>query len=155
MKNILRIMIALGVFFSGVIFVPAMGLPRVGFNWQRYAGVYNPASLQINHPSGSPGSYFTITGTGFSPETVVNVVANGVLLGELDTSETGDLLFLINSGGADVGYYQIEVTGNEAAATQLILDGEDPTWPVEDEGPVFNLPAGIAQQVLFMPVIVK
>jgi hypothetical protein len=146
-------MIALGVFFSGVIFVPAMGLPRVGFNWQRYAGVYNPASLQINHPSGSPGSYFTITGTGFSPETVVNVVANGVLLGEMETSETGDLLFLINSSGADEGYYQIEVTGNEAAATQLILDVEDPTWPAEDEGPVFNLPAGIAQQVLFLPVI--
>jgi hypothetical protein len=32
---------------------------------------------------------------------------------------------------------------------------EDPTWAVEDEGPVFNLPAGIAQQVVFMPVIVK
>lgn len=155
MKNILRIMIALGVFFSGVIFVPAMGLPRAGFNWQRYAGVYNPASLQINHPNGSPGSYFTITGTGFSPETTVNVVANGVTLGEMDTSETGDLLFLINSSGADEGYYQVEVIGNEAAATQFILDLDEPTWPAEDEGPVFNLPAGIAQQVLFMPVIVK
>jgi len=32
---------------------------------------------------------------------------------------------------------------------------DEPTWPAEDEGPVFNLPAGIAQQVLFMPVIVK
>ena len=155
MKNILRIMIALGVFFSGVIFVPAMGLPRVGFNWQRYAGVYNPANLQINHPSGSPGSFFTVTGTGFSPETMVDVVANGVSLGGLETSETGDLLFLIDSSGADDGYYQIEVIGNEAATTQLVLDVDEPTWPAEDEGPVFNLPAGIAQQVLFMPVIVK
>jgi len=154
-KNILRIMIALGVFFSGVIFVPAMGLPRVGFNWQRYAGVYNPANLQINHPSGSPGSFFTVTGTGFSPETMVDVVANGVSLGGLETSETGDLLFLIDSSGADDGYYQIEVIGNEAATTQLVLDVDEPTWPAEDEGPVFNLPAGIAQQVLFMPVIVK
>jgi len=154
-KNILRIMIALGVFFSGVIFVPAMGLPRVGFNWQRYAGVYNPANLQINHPSGSPGSFFTVTGTGFSPETMVDVVANGVSLGGLETSETGDLLFLIDSSGADDGYYQIEVIGNEAAITQLVLDVDEPTWPAEDEGPVFNLPAGIAQQVLFMPVIVK
>jgi len=81
-KNIIRILIAMGVFFSGVLLVPAMGLPRVGFNWQRYAGVYNPASLEINHPSGSPGSYFTVTGSNFSPETTVSVSANGFVLGE-------------------------------------------------------------------------
>lgn len=155
MKNILRILIALGVFLSGVVLVPAMGLPSVGFNWQRYAGVYNPANLEINHTSGSPGSYFTVTGTGFSPETTVNVSANGVLLGVLDTSETGDLLFLINSNSADLGFYLIEAVGNEAAATQLILNLDDPQWPAEDEGPVFALPAGIAQQVLYMPVIIK
>lgn len=155
MKNFLRITIALGVFLSGVVLVPAMGLPSVGFNWQRYAGVYNPANLEINHPSGSPGSYFTVTGTGFSPETTVNVSANGILLGVLDTSETGDLLFLINSDGADLGFYLIEVVGNEAAATQLILNSDDPQWVAEDEGPVFVLPTGIAQQVLYMPVIVK
>ncbi len=155
MKNIIRLVIAMGVFFSGVLLVPAMGLPRVGFNWQRYAGVYNPSSLDINHVSGSPGSFFTITGSNFSPETTVSVSANGFVLGEVDTSETGDLLFLISSASADAGYYMIEVIGNEAAATQLIIDPDAPQWPVEEEGPLFSLPAGIAQQVLFMPVIVK
>jgi hypothetical protein len=148
-------MIALGAFFSGVIFVPAMGLPRVGFNWQRDAGVYNPASLEVNYPNGRPGSIFTKTGMGFSPETNVKVYANGFELGELPSSETGDLLFLINSADADPGFYMIEVIGNEAAATQIILNLDAPLRSAEEEGPVFNLPAGIAQQVLFMPVIVK
>ena len=66
MKYITRIAIALSVLISGLALVPFMGLPTQGFNWQRYAGVYNPATLQVNHDTGAPGSFFTVFG-GISP----------------------------------------------------------------------------------------
>ncbi len=65
------------------------------------------------------------------------------------------MLFLIDSTGADNGFYMIEASGNESAATLIILKADAPQWSPENEGVIFNLPAGIAQQVLFMPVIIK
>ncbi len=155
MKYITRIAIVLSVFLFGVGLIPVFGLPTQGFNWQRYAGVYNPATLQVNHTVGAPGSFFSVSGANFSANTLVSVSANGVLLGELQSNDSGELFFLINSSGADTGYYMIEAAGNESAATLIILDEDAPLWSAENEWDVFNLPAGIAQQVLFMPVIIK
>lgn len=155
MKYITRIAIALSVLISGLALVPFMGLPTQGFNWQRYAGVYNPATLQVNHDTGAPGSFFTVFGGNFTPNTPVTVSANGVVLGEVLTSDSGELMFLIDTTGADLGFYMVEASGNESAATQIILQENAPQWAPENEGVVFNLPAGIAAQMIFMPVIIK
>lgn len=155
MKYFIRVAMTLGVFLIGIGLIPVMGLPTQGFNWQRYAGVYNPATLQVNHTIGAPGSFFTLFGGNFSPNTPVSVFTNGVMLGEVQTNENGELMFLINSSGADLGYYMIEAIGNEAAATLIILRDDAPVWNPENEAIVFNLPAGIAQQLLFMPMISK
>jgi hypothetical protein len=154
-KYITRIAIALSVLISGLALVPFMGLPTQGFNWQRYAGVYNPATLQVNHETGAPGSYFTLFGGNFSPNTPVTVSVNGIVLGEVQSSDSGELMFLINSTGADLGFYAVEASGNESAATQIILQEGAPTWSPENEGVVFDLPAGIAAQLRFMPLIIK
>jgi hypothetical protein len=154
-KYITRIAIALSVLISGLALVPFMGLPTQGFNWQRYAGVYNPATLQVNHDTGAPGSFFTVFGGNFTPNTPVTVSANGVVLGEVLTSDSGELMFLIDTTGADLGFYMVEASGNESAATQIILQENAPQWAPENEGVVFNLPAGIAAQMIFMPVIIK
>lgn len=155
MKYITRIAIALSVLISGVALVPFMGLPTQGFNWQRYAGAYNPAMLTVNHDTGAPGSFFTFFGGNFSPNTAVTISVNGIVLGEVVTSDSGELLFLVNSTGADLGYYAVEASGSEVAATQIILQESAPTWAPENEGVVFNLPAGIAAQLRFMPLIIK
>jgi hypothetical protein len=154
-KYITRIAIALSVLISGLALVPFMGLPTQGFNWQRYAGVYNPATLQVNHDTGAPGSFFTVFGGNFTPNTPVTVSANGVVLGEVLTSDSGELMFLIDTTGADLGFYMVEASGNESAATQIILQENAPQWAPENEGVVFSLPAGIAAQMIFMPVIIK
>jgi hypothetical protein len=155
MKSMARIFIAMLVFLTGVILVPAMGLPTEGFNWQRYAGVYDETSLTINHDSGAPGSFFTVLGTNFSPESMVGVFANGVFLGELETTESGDLLFLIDSTAAEDGYYLLEVIGSESAQTRVLIRADDTLWPQEDEGPVFLLaqPDIAPYYLIFMPVI--
>lgn len=155
MKYITRIALTLGVFLIGVGLIPVMGLPTQGFNWQRYAGVYNPATLQVNHTVGAPGSFFTVFGGNFSPNSQVSVFANGVLMGEVQSDDAGELMFLINSSGADLGYYMIEAIGNEGAATLIIISEDAPVWLPENEAIVFNLPVGIAQQLLFMPLINK
>jgi hypothetical protein len=155
MKNLIRITVALVVFFSGVVLVPAMGLPTQGFNWQRYANVYQQATLEINHESGAPGSFFTITGSNFSSQTMVSISANGVLLGNLETSEFGDLIFLIDSTGAGDGYYLIQVQGTETAGTKLLIDSTGTLWSQEDDGTVFGLdsPGLVPFELLFMPLI--
>ncbi len=155
MKNLIRITVVMVIFLSGVLLVPAMGLPTQGFNWQRYANVYDQASLEINHESGAPGSFFSISGSNFSSKTMVNIYANGVLLGNLETSEFGDLLFLIDSTGAGDGYYLIQVQGTETAGTKLLVDTTGTLWSQEDEGTVFSLnaPGLVPFELLFMPLI--
>jgi hypothetical protein len=153
MKDLFKILITLALFTSGVVLVPAMGLPTEGFRWQRYAGVYAPASLQTNHSVGQPGSFFTVFGSNFTPDTSVNVSANGVLLGQVLADEDGELLFLIDSAGADEGTYFIEATGAETGLTQFDLSADAPLWPQEAEGVIFTLPAGIAVNLVRLPMI--
>ena len=155
MKDLYKLIIALSVFVSGVALVPVMGLPTVGFNWQRYAGVYAPAVLDINHTSGAPGSFLTVQGSGFTPETSVNIIVNGLLLGTVEADSDGMLAFQIDSTGADTGTYFLEATGAETGLTQFNLQEDDSVWPAEGEGVVFQLPAGIAVNLVRLPVLIK
>ena len=155
MKDVYKILIALSMFISGAALVPVMGLPTVGYNWQRYAGVYAPDVLQINHTSGQPGSFFSVTGSNFTPETTVNVSVNGVLLGTVDADSNGALAFQIDSTGADTGTYFLEATGVETGLTQFDLSEDQPLWPQEGIGDVFLLPAGIAVNMVRLPVILN
>jgi hypothetical protein len=154
-KNIIRVSLALVVIFAGATLVPAMGLPDQGFNWQLYAGVYNPTVLQANHLAGQPGSFFTFNGVNFSPGTTVTVSANNVVLGTVQASALGDFLFLIDTTGAGTGYYEVKAVGSESVATRINLSASDPLWPKEVDGTVFALPSGIATQFIFLPVLVK
>jgi hypothetical protein len=155
MKDIYRILIALSMLVSGAVLLPVMGLPTEGFNWQRYAGAYTPATLAVNHLSGQPGSFFTVSGSHFTPNTLVNVSANGALLGQVQADANGELVFLIDSTGADTGTYFIEATGAETGLAQFDLREDAQLWPQEGEGVVFNLPAGIGLNMIRLPVIIR
>ncbi len=156
MRDVYKILIALSVFVSGVALAPLMGLPAQGFNWQRYADVYTPAQVTIDHASGQPGSFFLVMGSTFTPNTDVDVSANGVLLGSLETDDDGELAFIVNSTGADEGSYFLEVTGAETGLVQFVLDGNSPLWPDPGTGdPVFVLPANIAIHLVRMPFIMR
>jgi hypothetical protein len=151
-KNIYRIVFALTVLLSGVALAPVVGLPQAAFHWQRYAGVYTPQTLQINHLSGMPGSFFTVSGMNFTPNEMVSILANGTALGDVTADQDGNLLFIIDSTGAQPGYYRIEA-GAGGPFVQFQLDPQEVQWPQEGSGPVLTLPADSALQVIFLPHI--
>ena len=155
MKDVIKILLALGVLLSGVALVPVVGLPTQGFSWQRYAGAYTPATLSINHASGQPGSFFSVDGANFTPDSTLDISVNGLLLGSVAADSNGNLVFMLDSTGADPGFYLVEASGGESAAAQLTLEDAAPLWSQEGVGPVFALPSGIATHRVLMPVIIR
>jgi hypothetical protein len=130
-----------------------IGLPTVGVNWQRFAGIYNPTTLEVNHLSGQPGSFFTITGTNYPPNTNLTIFANGVSLGSLPSDGGGNLLFVIDTSGAELGYYTIVADPIKDVFTRFELKANDPLWPQDVTAPVLQLTPNSAVQLIFLPNI--
>lgn len=152
MKNTIRLLAAITVLLTGMAFLPIVGLPAQGFNWERYAQVYM-AMVEINHPSGSPGSFFTLTGTNFAPNSTVNIYVNDIFVGIDQSDSQGNLTFILDTTGADPGYYQVRVAGTRSATTQFRLDPDEPQWPQEGTDKVIAVPAGVGWDQILFPAI--
>lgn len=155
MKNKLRILLAFGIFLVGAALIPFVGLPQDGFSWQRYADAYVPLSLVMNYNTGSPGSFFTVNGYNFSPADTVSILANGNLIGTVTADSNGDLIFLIDSTNADTGFYNITTNIIDGPQVSFRLSLDAPLRPQEGEGPILQLPVGIAYQLVHLPFINK
>jgi hypothetical protein len=156
MKNINRYLIPLAVLLFGTALIPFVEIPTATFSWQRYINAYQDPLLTINYFDGSPGSHFTITGNKFTPDEMATVSVNGLVLGTLPADGAGSFQFRINSGAAEPGYYEVEVsTGVPADQVGFTLSLTAPLRPLEDSGMIFDLPSGIAAQRAYMPIIPK
>jgi hypothetical protein len=181
MKNTPRIFIALAVFLFGAGLVPFVGLPSSGFSWQRYADVYNPPALDINHDLGAVGSFFTVSGFNFTPSGNLTAVVNGQPLGSLDADANGDFAFIIDTAtpGVTPGYYFVSIAPTSDLEAVLTQIGEKPNYqilttsqimgptvafrleptgtvhPQVGSGPIFVLPANIGLDVKFLPIILR
>lgn len=153
MKTRYRIFLSLLVFLLGIVMIPVVGLPAAGFNWQRFANVYVPTTLEIDHRSGQPGSFFTLTGTNYPVEASLEVHINGVLVGNVQSDASGSLVFLISTAGAETGDYVVVVGNMSQVFTRFELDAQAPLWPQVVEAPVLALPTDIASELIFLPVI--
>lgn len=155
MKNWLRLVLAFGVFFVGAALIPVVGLPAQGFNWQQFAGVYQVPALLSNFPDGQPGSFFTVDGVNFSPNTLVTVLSNDVVLGAVQTSSLGELQFLLDSTNTGTGFYKIRASGSEASETLIWIDPGKPLRAKQNEGVTFALASSQPQHLVFMPSVGK
>jgi len=115
-----------------------------------------PATLTINYDNGAPGSYFTLTGSGFPANDTATIVVNGRILGTVSTDANGSFTFLLNSTGAEEGAYMITATVNPSANRWFTLNAAAPTRPMEGSGTTFVVPDGIAfDESIYLPTIIK
>jgi hypothetical protein len=100
--------------------------------------------LSINHTSGGPGSFFTITGHGFPPNSTATIVANSYTLGDVATDAAGDCLFLLSTEQADEGRYVVTTTVDRSTSIAFVISSGEPVHPQEGSGTIFQVQSGIA-----------
>ncbi len=103
-----------------------------------------PPGLAGNYASGGPGSFFTITGHGFPPDSTATIVVNSFTLGDVATDAAGDCLFLLNTEQADEGRYVVTATARPGVSTSFVIASGEPVHPQEDDGMILRIPSGIA-----------
>lgn len=112
--------------------------------------------LSVNYTSGSPGSFFTLSGSDFPPNSTVTIVVNGRTLGTLSTDSVGNFVFLLNTDHADEGHYIVTATVNPGASARFVLDSNEPIRPQEGSGTTFDVPSGIAYtHLIYLPLVQK
>jgi hypothetical protein len=115
-------------------------------------------TLTLNYTNGSPGSFFTITGEDYPANSQATVSLNGTTLtNTLPVDETGQFTVILDTEGADVGYYNLTISVNTSvtATVSFLLDSAAPLRPQEGDGIIIVVPPGTAWQQLFLPVIMQ
>jgi hypothetical protein len=121
--------VAFVIFVSGAALVPLVGLPSEGYRWQTYADAYQPLLIQINYETGSPGSFFTLTGFNFPPDEDVAILVNGTVIGDVTTDSSGGFIFLIDTAGAEPGYYFVTTDEPDSPVARIWLTEDQPSRP--------------------------
>ncbi len=104
-----------------------------------------PVSLGINYSTGTPGSYFTLSGSSFLPDSNVSLEVNGFVLGTVTADENGGFTAVLATDNADLGSYLVHATiGTVDSSVGFILDANSADRPLETQATIFNVPAGIA-----------
>lgn len=140
MERIIRIAVVLVILLAGLALLPYIDLPAEALTWQLYSGIYE-ATLDVNHTTGSPGSYFLFTGTNYPANSIATISVNGEEVGQVETDSNGDLSFIIATAHSDPGSYTVTaaVDVNASAAANFTLDLNAPHQPVDGTGPIFTL----------------
>lgn len=167
----------LGYWFSHVPSSSGCGSDNVANDWWKYISNPNLAitpsaacqtaspSLQINFTTGKPGSFFTLSGTNFSPNGPATLTLNGNNLGTTNADSAGNLIFVLNTSSASTGWYFATVTNVAStnissemviagtAGASFRLDDGAPVRPQIDAGTLLSIPAGISvsNQNIFLP----
>ncbi len=117
------------------------------------------AALVINYSSGKPGSFFTLEGANFPANSTVLISVNGTALGTVPTDPFGDLVFLLNTDQADIGYYMISATvingtANPSSSVNFVLGSNKRMRSQEGQGTIFYVPGGLTQ-IIYLPFVLR
>jgi Tol biopolymer transport system component len=100
------------------------------------------SSFELNPTTGAPGSFFTLSGTGFPSNAVLEVQIAGQNVGTVRTDPVGAFIAVIStSDSADPGIYTVLVTAtsrnvalnaeSQQAPRSYVLDPSEPLQPRE------------------------
>ena len=112
-------------------------------------------ALNINYDSGSPGSFFTLTGTNYPPNSTAMISINGHVIHTLFTDGSGNIEFVFNTNQADVGYYEVTVSVNPSANTAFELAQNEPQRTKEGTAPEVEVPEDIAITKVYLPLVMR
>ena len=122
------------------------------------------ASAAINYTTGKPGSYFTVTASGFPPGQLVTAAVNGATLSNsLLVNEDGKLVFYLNTSQAQPGNYLVTIythaagygTPSTGASVRFTLSESAPERPLAGIQPVFLVPAGLELHERYLPLVLR
>ncbi len=150
---VIRIALTLVVLLAGVALVPFIGQPMKAIGWELFAGVYSPV-LDVNEPSGAPGSVFAFTGSGYPANSMATVYVNGNPVGAVMTDPAGAASFLLDTFGAAPDQYnvtlEVDINASATQSIELVADGTIVTPPPGSSGETFFI-----NYIVFLPNIQK
>ena len=145
-----------------------LGIGTVAYRATPVDVVESAPLLTINYSTGQPGSFFTLTGWNFPPDSQGTLSLNGqVLATTLAVNATGSFIFFFDTSAADQGFYNATVSVNPSASTAVsvnpsastafFLQANAPLRAQEGGGILWVIPNGIAMplQQLHLPLIVR
>ncbi len=114
----------------------------------------NP-SLNINHLTGKPGSYFAVSGANFTPTVAARLTINGhEITTTLPITESGAISILLGTSQGDPGWYHVTLAADYGATTVFVLDLAAPLRAQEGSGVVISVPGNIAfNNQVYLPLI--
>jgi surface protein len=119
--------------------------------------------LDINYPTGAPGSFFKITGTDYPVNVETDISVNGVDVGTVEIDANGSFsVTLQTSTASEEGTYKVEVTlegqPNPSGDVQYELDVSAPEREKEGGLPVLPVPEEIAPaplKFIYLPLVIR
>lgn len=111
--------------------------------------------LNLNYPSGTPGSYFTVHGAYYPGNSTGNLFVNGDPCGTVDTDRFGEFDIILSTSGAAEGFYTIEITVNLTAQTNLELNTQALYHEKEGDGQEISIATCSFSNAVFLPLITR
>ena len=88
-------------------------------------------TLSVNYTDGSPGSFFTLTGANFPPNSMASLIVNGsILTSTLAVDGSGGFMLRLDTNQADPGQYFATITVNPSATASFVIDSAAPLRPL-------------------------
>lgn len=153
---------------SNFLGLDAQGLPLIAYRedlnqeLKLYTPTLSQGRVELDHPTGRPGSRFSLTGTTLTPTSSATVSINGVTLGQpLQTNGQGLGTLTLDTSQADPGFYSLEIRLDNGFGGQFMkrvvlqLDPQAPLRAGPPSGTISIIPAGIARtpQHLYLPYL--
>ena len=118
----------------------AAGLYGVVCQGNRMASSMSPLpTLSLNFTSGLPGSFFTLRGSNFPPNTTdaIHVMERSISPVQIDA--TGNFSLSLQTSSSDIGQFNFESVVHVSADVELALNAMASLHPKEHDGIACNL----------------